>query len=509
MDSTAQSSKSPGPEPTPAATVIIVRAGSEGPEVLLTARPRSLRFMGGAIVFPGGAVAAEDADPRWEGFSVRSRAAACAALGIDDEALALAYFVGAAREAFEEVGFIAGRGPLERVRHVEGAAGLLEQCSNLGVVLGTDELVPAGRWITPFGAPARFDARFFVVAAPPGWTPEPNEREVGKVFWVTPERALAELAGGRLVMAPPTIHALQRLAGHNDVGELMATLSHEFIGPGKILAATVHPLVQVVLAPNANLMTGPGTNTYIIGAGPTIVVDPAVPDPQFIDVVESAAAEVAAIVVTHRHGDHIGGVEHLTRHTGAPVRAHGSEPIDGVSVAPLNDGEELRAGDVAVTTLHTPGHSPDHLCLSMGSSLFSGDTILGEGTPVIAPPDGNMTDYMSSLRRLAALNVGRIYPGHWKVIERGNDVIHGYIRHRLEREAAIKQALSRGPITVEEIVEAVYADTPAPLRAVARYSVLAHLEMLRAAGAVDPSSGKWRLTAAPTQSDAIRSKAGE
>jgi glyoxylase-like metal-dependent hydrolase (beta-lactamase superfamily II)/8-oxo-dGTP pyrophosphatase MutT (NUDIX family) len=477
----------------PAATVILIRDGVDGPEVLLTVRPREFSFMGGAAVFPGGALAPEDSDPRWEAASTLSRADAAAALNDSDETLALALFVGALREAYEEVGLVLGSGPLDRLPDPASGGAFLDRCLRLGVVLATDQLIPAGRWVTPPGPPDRFDTQFFIARVPDAWTPRPSAREVVQALWITPEGAVAKLAQGELVMAPPTISALQRLAGHADAATAIDSMAAgSSARAGHVVSARLHPVVHWVLAPNAGVMTGPGTNTYIVGRGPTIVIDPAVAEPAFLNAVIAAAGEVAAIVVTHRHADHTGGVRGLAERVAAPVRAFGPEPIGGRAVGPLRDGEEIVAGGVQLTALHTSGHSSDHVCLLMETSLFSGDTILGEGTAVVAPPDGDMAAYMASLRRLAGLNVRRIYPGHWRVVDHGDRLIDAYVTHRNERHEAIVKALATGAATPEDIVDVVYTDTPPSLRPVAQLTVLAHLELLEREGAVARDGAKWQ-----------------
>jgi glyoxylase-like metal-dependent hydrolase (beta-lactamase superfamily II)/8-oxo-dGTP pyrophosphatase MutT (NUDIX family) len=497
MDSATESYEEVGSDlgPRAASTVMLVRDGEDGPEVLLTVRARGMSFMEGAVVFPGGALARADADPRWEEASARGRSDAAAALNEADQTRALAFFIAGLREAFEEVGFVIGDGPLERLPRDRAAPiGFLEHCLRLDIVLATNELAPAGRWVTPPGASARFDTQFFIARVPDGWEPRPNEREIAACLWTTPGKALEELGAGRYVMAPPTISALQRLEGHPDVRSMTESITAGAgVTPGGVMAARLHPFVKVVLAPNPGPMTGPGTNTYVVGAGPTVIIDPAVSNPQYVDEVLEAAGEVAGIVVTHRHADHIGGLAALSRHVAAPVRAYGTERIGEIDVVPVEDGEVIEAGDLHLIALHTPGHASDHLCLMMESSMFSGDTILGEGTAVIAPPDGDMADYMATLLRLQGLDLGRIYPGHWKVVERGKEAIDAYIRHRVDREAAIVGAVAGGRTTVEEIVDHVYTGAPALLRPVAQLTVLAHLQLLDKKGAVACDGAKWRV----------------
>lgn len=427
-------------EPRPAATLAVLRDGDRGLEVLVTVRPESLRFMGGAVVFPGGAVEAADRDER---------------------ATAL-------REASEEVGFPSH---------------------------DPDLLVSAGRWVTPLGAPVRFDAHFFVTRSPEGWEPVPDSSEVAGCMWWTPAEALTRLASGEVVMAPPTIEMLQRLDAFSSVDETIEHFSEsEGIGSASILSMRLSPFVHLVVAPNPGVMTGPGTNTYIFGSGPTFVIDPAVDDEEYLDTVVSLAGDVSAILITHRHPDHVGGAAALAARTGASVHAFGDQPADAAEVVPIPDGEVLTVGTGRLVALHTPGHSSDHLCFHAESaaSLFAGDNVLGEGTAVIAPPDGNMKAYLDSLERMRALKADRIYPGHFKPLHGGTAVIDGYIAHRLDREAKIVAALSDEPAPIESIVRSAYADTAPELHAIAAYSARAHLDKLESEGRAQQIDDRWR-----------------
>jgi glyoxylase-like metal-dependent hydrolase (beta-lactamase superfamily II)/8-oxo-dGTP pyrophosphatase MutT (NUDIX family) len=485
-------------DPRPASTLVIVRDGPHGLEVLLTIRPRSMRFMGGAAVFPGGAVSSPDRDPRWEQVSTLSGTDAAALLGEEDARVALGAFVCALRESFEEVGFIIGSGTegLARGSSLEPEA-WLAACLEEGVRLATDRLVPAGRWVTPLGAPVRFDARFFIVATDHAWEPVPDPAEVESCLWVTPAEALARLAAGSLMMAPPTIEMLQRLAAHTTTDGALDALNRDgVLGAGNVISVRLSPMVHVVLAPNPGVMTGPGTNTYIVGTGPTMIIDPAVDDPTYLDAVTEAAGEVAAILVTHRHGDHVGGAAALSQRTGAPVRAFGVDTIGGVTGLPIEDEEVIEFGGARLIALHTPGHASDHLCflLDGAASLFSGDNVLGEGTSVIAPPDGHMGDFLGSLERLSKLPLDRIYPGHFRPLDGGSHVLEGLLLHRKARGEAIAAAIKEGPRAIEEIVEVAYADTPSHLHPVAQLSALAHLEMLQERGHAVVTDGRWTWT---------------
>jgi len=294
-------------------------------------------------------------------------------------------------------------------------------------------------------------------------------------------------------MAPPTIEMLQRLVRIPTAGA--ALRSRAQVGAeGPVLATEVGPGVTLVLAPNPSLMTGPGTNTYVVGTGPSVVVDPAMDDGRYLDrVLEAAGGRVDQIVVTHRHPDHVGGATELRAITGAQVRAFGDADAGGERVSPVADGDSIVVDDLSLAVLHTPGHSSDHICLVLDDALFAGDNILGEGTAVIAPPDGDMRAYLRTLDRLRALAPRRIYTGHFKSLDDGVAVIDGYIAHRRRRHAAILATIVR-PSTVQEIVERVYADTPKELHPIAVYSVEAHLRMARDDGTASERGGRWFST---------------
>lgn len=494
-------------EPRRSATLVLVRDAGTGPEVLVTVRPHSLAFMGGATVFPGGGFSAADLDPRWRAASKLSPEDAAARLAEFELSsrrplprfdAPLAAYVCALREAFEEVGLVLGEGPIEELRRAQprDPTGFLEACLSLGVTLGTDRLTIIGRWVTPLGSPIRFDTLFFLAEAPSGWDPSPRVEEVDSCRWVTPKTALGELGEGRALMAPPTIDTLQRLAPHGSVADIVEATKRPEPASGP-LSARLSPEIHVVLAPNAGLMTGPGTNTYVVGRGPSLVIDPADDDPDYLEAVTAAAGEVESILVTHRHPDHVGGVRELSLRKGAPVRAFGDTPIGGVPVRPAADREVISAGDVSVRAIHTPGHAPDHLCFLFREprltepSLFSGDLILGEGTPVIAPPDGNMRSYLETLARLQQESIGWIYPGHFKPLDEGGEVVAAYLSHRAARGQAIRNALGVAPIAPDDIVTAVYEDTPPALHPVARQSVLAHLELLEEQGLARRAGESW------------------
>lgn len=238
-----------------------------------------------------------------------------------------------------------------------------------------------------------------------------------------------------------------------------------------------------VLAPNPGSFTLEGTNTWILGTGPSVVIDPGPDDAGHILAVADEAEPVAAILLTHRHPDHAPGARRLADATGAAVHAY--RPEEGERR--LGPGEVVEAGRVRVRAIHTPGHTPDHMCFlaEPDGLLFTGDTVLGRGTSVIDPPDGDMGAYMRSLETLRELEPAVIYPGHGPVVFTPKGKLDHYLRHRAKREERILEAVARGRNTPAEIVPEVYAgEAPEAMFPVAARSVLAHLLKLEREGAV-------------------------
>ena len=236
-------------------------------------------------------------------------------------------------------------------------------------------------------------------------------------------------------------------------------------------------------APNPGIMTGPGTNTYLVGMHDLAVVDPGPDDPVHLDAVaELGGGRIRWILVTHTHPDHSPGAAGLAARTDAEVI--GFDARDGfVPAFGVGDGFELGGGSFTLRALHTPGHASNHLCWLLHDEhvLFSGDHVMQGSTVVIAPPDGDMEHYLRSLRRLRHLDppLERIAPGHGSLLDDPAAVLEGIIEHRLGREAAVADALARaGRATVDELLPTVYADVDDELLPVARFSLWAHLRKL-------------------------------
>lgn len=262
-----------------------------------------------------------------------------------------------------------------------------------------------------------------------------------------------------------------------------------------------------ILAPNPSPLTGPGTNTYLVGRGEVAVVDPGPDDPAHLAAILHAAdgERVAAILVTHAHRDHSEGAPALARATGAPVMAFGDaaagrpEAAAGLDVgggegvdaafAPdriLRDGDVLALGGAEVTALHTPGHFGGHLAFAVGEAILSGDVAMGWASTLISPPDGDVSAFLASCARLRRMAPRLLLPGHGAAVEDPAARLDWLVAHRREREAQILDALARGPAAAPSLVARLYADVPGHLHPAAERNVLAHLIDLAGRGVVRP-----------------------
>ena len=240
--------------------------------------------------------------------------------------------------------------------------------------------------------------------------------------------------------------------------------------------------VHRVIAPNPGPYTGPGTNTWIVEAGPVVaVIDPGPDDESHLAAVNAriGGATVGVVLVTHSHPDHLPLAERLASAHHASVQRYPE----------LGDQDVVRVGTLNVTALHTPGHSADHLCfwLAGDRALFSGDLILGRGSSMITYPEGDVAAYLRSLDKVAALRPRLLFPGHWDPVEDPLTKIQEYRAHRLEREAQVLAAVRRGGGTARELTRRVYGDLDDQLMIAAEMTMRAHLRKLVNDGAVRSS----------------------
>ena len=535
------------PAPTrAAATLLLLRDGTDGLEVLLTRRSATARFAPGAYVFPGGAIDPEDA---------QCHALAARRAGQDDAQLSQA--IAAIRESFEELGLLLARhcdgrwAGQDDIAALDRQAPFAPQCAARGLTLAADQVYWLAHWITDRDLPIRFDVPFMVARMPEGQQPVADGTEQFEPVWLRPQDALARHGAGGLHMIHPTIKTLEWLQAQPSVdavlalsattelplwtscpragwlgGRKVAVMEHEpAFGELELCCPdgqlqhhldwqSDHPVgllrnVQRLTAPNPGFMTGPGTNSYLVGDPATghVAIDPGPDEPAHLERLwRAAGGDIRAIVCTHSHPDHSPGsarLQALVEGSGHP-----RPPILGLRSGPharhdsrfkpereLADGEKIvlrnPAGEILHTlrVLHTPGHTANHLCLVLEEDglLFSGDHVLNGSTTVVAPPDGNMNDYLDSLDRLLAAceteDIAFILPAHGHVLGSAPQAIARLKAHRLAREAkvaAAMQALPEG--TPDDWVRLAYSDTPERLWPVARLSLLAHVQRIESLG---------------------------
>lgn len=262
------------------------------------------------------------------------------------------------------------------------------------------------------------------------------------------------------------------------------------------------PGIRRLVAPNPSMMTGPGTNTYLIGSRDIAVLDPGPAIDSHVKAIQaSAGALIRWILVTHTHPDHSPGARLLAEATGAtllgmpaPAGAHQDSTFRPDRI--LADGDQLKTEEFVIEAVHSPGHASNHLCYRHAATnwLFTGDHIVDGSTVVIDPPDGNMKHYLQSLQRVKAIACSALAPGHGEIIKDPGRLIDWIIDHRLQRERKVKEAIAANPgLTSTELVPRVYKDVDEKLYGWAERSLLAHLLKLEDDGIAERVAGRWAL----------------
>jgi len=266
--------------------------------------------------------------------------------------------------------------------------------------------------------------------------------------------------------------------------------------------SALSPLVRRIVAPNPGPMTGPGTNTYLVGIDEVAVIDPGPDDKRHIDAIVGASMRerVRWVLLTHTHPDHAPGTARLVKATGAEVLAFARRDRDSgiVPDRTITTGDTIEGTEFGLDVLHTPGHAPNHLCFVLEEErvLFTGDTVLDGTFSVVNPArGGDMAKYVATLEQLRKRRFSRICPGHGDVIEEPRAKLDEYLKHRRARERQILKVLDDGPAKIGDIVGRLYKDTPDELQEWAAKQVHAHLLKLRAEGKVEGTSLKspWKL----------------
>jgi glyoxylase-like metal-dependent hydrolase (beta-lactamase superfamily II)/8-oxo-dGTP pyrophosphatase MutT (NUDIX family) len=498
--------------PKDAAAIILLRPNTnpDNPEVFWVKRSHKLAFLGGFYAFPGGQLDPPDLDVCVDNSPNADTAAMISC---------------AARELFEELGVLAARGAGsltsgQRVSLLDDLTSNRmswpELLRHYELHLDASDFTFVGRWVTPPFSARRFDTWFFLVTCPPKQEPKvtPGELELGE--WIPARAGYARWLNSEVLAVPPILHALKTLGGGltGDLLERFLAIPQTHREPVRRIEFRPNYICFPVRTPTKPPATH--TNCYLIYTSKTLlIIDPGSPyeDEQIAlhKAVEELLAEsrsLHSIVLTHVHPDHVGGVNALKTYFGdVRVCAHAetAKTLAGqIEVAQLleDDDQLVLAGEpqIVLRVLHTPGHARGHLCLheERTGTLISGDNIVGLGSVLIDPPEGNMSAYLASLRRMRDIpNVSIIFGGHGPAIANPYEKIDEYINHRLERETKILDAVRAGAATPKEIVAAVYTDVSPKAHAMAERAVLAHLQKLEADGLIAGHDDVWKTIQSP------------
>ncbi len=532
--------------PRPAATLMLLRTGARGLETLMLQRTQNAAFLGGAYVFPGGSLDASDVAPRR--VLGLTEAQANQRLGLASGGLG--YYVAAVRECFEEAGVLlacdANGNPVlpARARSLMGerASPFLELLERENLYIPAGALAYYGHWITQPGRSRRFDTRFFVTHAPAGQEGAHDAAETVHHLWIEPRHALARADRGEIELVHATRQTLADFARfaeprtafdyamslveiptnracwaqgregarifrrgdapyfeiHWSDPEESGQTSYDLV-PG--VAKRLDRHVTRLIAPNPGMMTGPGTNTYLLGEEELAVIDPGPASDSHIEKI-LAAGKIRWILCTHTHMDHSPAAAALKKATGARILGRPAPAGQDASFAPdevLSHGQRLSLAGVSLRVLHTPGHASNHLCYLLEDTrmLFTGDHVMQGSTVVINPPDGDMRAYLASLELLLGEDLAILAPGHGYLIGEPQREVRRLIRHRLLREQKVMAALERvAAATLEELLPAVYDDVPTRMHRVALRSLTAHVDKLVAEGRVRPMDDRYVIVIA-------------
>ncbi len=505
-----------------AATVILLNQNLT--EILWAQRNPNLSFLGGFHAFPGGKLEAADAETK--------------VINCENKELAK-FIVCATRETFEEVGVLLARNGEKLTKGqraslhddlISGRAGFAEILAHWNLWIDAQDFIYTGIWTTPAFSPIRFKTRFFLAVCPPKQKPYAAISELRNVEFIEPKDALNHWENSKVLITPPALLSLKELAGEENgkskpedihsaapafhIDSTLGFWSEKLLekslkSDGEIRYIELNPRVTCFPLKTETLPPATHTNCFIVGGEEFIVIDAAAREKteqdalcEFVDLLVERNFVCREIIVSHLHKDHFGGETVLQKHLldkfglRVPLAAHrltAENLRNDIKFDRLIEGDEqLRLKDKAGKTfnlkvLHAPGHARGHLCFYDKETgfLLASDNVVGSGSVVIAPPEGNMRNYLDSLKRMRDLpNLKFLCGSHGSAIFDAKAKIENYIEHRLKREREILGAIDNGAKNTIEIVREVYTDTAPELHQLAEKSVEAHLEKLKTDGKI-------------------------
>lgn len=494
--------------PISGAGSVLLARGPGARELYLVRRSDRLRFFGGFHAFPGGRVTSFDSE---------------SPVGADAFA---AQRAAAVRELFEETGVLLARlhdgtfptagGPLTSARRdlLSEATSWAEMLSAIGASVNPADLRYAGSLVTPAFASVRFDTAFFVAELPSGQDAEVWPGELAAGTWESAAGALDAWAAGRLLLSPPTVSLLDAIRGR-PIAELPSRARALFdrLAAGALPPIWFSPGVVMLLLRTEGLPPSTHTNAFLVGTETPYLIDPGpVSDEEqarlFAALDEHLVRDrqLSGVLLTHHHPDHVGAAAACSKRYHAPVLAHPETArlLAGrleVS-AKVYDGDRFLLGEAPdgsgpwqLHAVHTPGHAPGHLAFHdpFYQLLFAGDLVSTLTSVVIAPPEGDLSQYLDSLRTVRRLPTRLLLPGHGSPTARPAEFLDECLDHRRRREAELLQALGDKPRGVNELAEEVYRGLPTPLMRFAEMQIHAGLLKLEGEGRALPEQNGWRL----------------
>lgn len=506
----------------PAASILLAHS-ADSHEIFVVRRSPHLKFFGGFLAFPGGKTSPADVD-----IPVR--------LARSDVPLSPTLakrLIAGARELFEETGVLLARRPDGSFPPSSAELASYRRDLSLQKITFARILIrerlhireadfqSIGNVITPPFAPMRFDTSFFLSCQPPDQQAEIWPGELDQGFWSTPAEVLAAWTRGDCLVSPPSVVILQAIQDR-PIMEAPGRLQNlfRFHSSDDIPPIYFAPEVRLIPLHTQALPPTSYTNSFLVGREKSYLIDPGCADPaeqrrlfRFVDAFVNDGGRLEAVVLTHHHIDHVAAAGACAQRYQVPILAHpatakvlkGAVEVTGV----IEGGDRLDLGigpdgrgPWHLEAIHTPGHASGHLAFYEPHFrlLFAGDMVSTISSVVIAPPDGDLSIYLQSLRRLRSLDCRLLLPGHGGVSSSPQKTIDKCIAHRVQREEQLLAALSSGPRNMNDLLVEVYKGVPEPMIKFARLQLLAGLQKLEREGKAIANGDDWGLLATGRQS---------